>query len=223
MDDEDQSAGGAEKAFEALRAEVGNLKKGVEALPGAWRANRPPDTTPTLIEMAQALKEITEHLQAIEQHPALKLTPQQHQNAMVNAGRGVMDTAVRALEIAATDSKQVRQELAGVIGTARRQDQQIKWLLWTGVIAWVFGLLVSPAFARLLPFGLDGQVAAFIMRADQWHAGEALMRADSPADWAQFAAAVDLSKANKAALEACRDAAAKTKKEQRCAVVVPAP
>lgn len=108
-----------------------------------------------------------------------------------------------------------------MIGTARRQDQQLKWLVWTGAIALSFGLLSAPVFARRLPFGLDGQVAAFIMRCDRWHAGEALMQVDSPADWAQFAAAVDLSKTNKATLEACRDAAAKTKKEQRCTVMLP--
>ena len=85
-----------------------------------------------------------------------------------------------------------------------------------------FGLLSSPVLERLLPLGLDGKVAAFIMRGDRWHAGEVLMQEDSPADWAQFAAAVDLSKANKVTLEACRDAAAKTKKEQHCSVVVPA-
>ena len=46
------------------------------------------------------------------------------------------------------------------------------------------------------------------------------MQGDSLAAWAQFAAAVDLSKANKAALEACREAATKAKKEQHCTVVV---
>jgi hypothetical protein len=225
MEDDDQEVGGpsgAEEAFGALREEVANLKRVVEALPGGWRANRPPDTTPTLIEMTQALKKLGEHLQTIEQHPALRMTPQQHTQAIANAGQGLMHPSVRALDQAAADSRQARQDLAGVIGTARRQDQQLKWLVWTGAIALAFGLLSSPVFARLLPFGLDGQVAAFIMRGDRWHAGEALMQVDSPTDWAQFAAAVDLSKANKAALEACREAAAKAKKEQRCPIVVPA-
>ncbi len=226
MDNEDQEVGGpsgAEEAFEALREELANVKRVVEALPGIWRANRPPDTTPTLVKMAQALKEVRQHLSVIEEHPALRLTPQQHTQAIANAGRGVMDTAVRALESAAADSRQVRQELAGMIGTARRQDRQFKRVFGAGVAAFVIALLISPVLARLLPFGLDGEVAAFIMRADRWHAGQDLMQAESPADWAQFAAAVDLSKANKAVLEACRDAAVKTKKEQHCTVVVAAP
>ena len=151
------------------------------------------------------------------------MTPQQHTQAIVNAGQGLLQPSMRALDQAAADSRQVRQEIAGLIGTARRQDQQIKWLVWTGTLALAFGLLSSPVFARLLPFGLDGQVAAFIMRGDRWHAGQALMEAESPKAWADLAAAAELLKPNVVALEACREAAAKTKKEQHCGIVVPAP
>ena len=35
----------------------------------------------------------------------------------------------------------------------------------------LLGLLISPPFARLLPFGLDGRVAPFILHADRWNAG----------------------------------------------------
>lgn len=131
MDDEDSD--GAEEAFGALRIEVKNLRRVVEALPQAWKANRPADITPTLIEMAQALKEIGEHLAVIEEHPAL-----------------------RALDQAAAESRQVRQELAGMIGAARRQDQQFKWVFGAAGAAFVVALLISPVLARLLPFGLDG-------------------------------------------------------------------
>ncbi len=108
MEDDDREVrgpSGAEEAFGALREEVANLKRVVEALPGVWRANRPPDTTPTLIEMAQALKEIGEHLQAIEQHPALRMTPQQHTQAIANAGQGLMQPSLRVLDQAAADSR----------------------------------------------------------------------------------------------------------------------
>jgi hypothetical protein len=39
----------------------------------------------------------------------------------------------------------------------------------------------------------------------------------------KFAAAVEFSKTNRAALESCRETAAKTEKEQHCILVVPAP
>jgi hypothetical protein len=96
-------------------------------------------------------------------------------------------------------------------------------LVWTATLALAFGLLSAPVFARLLPFGFDGHVAAFIMRGDRWHAGEALMQAQSPKAWTNLAAAAELFKPpNAATLEACREAAAKTKKEQHCTIVVPA-
>ena len=77
-------------------------------------------------------------------------------------------------------------------------------------------------FARVLPFGWDGQIAAFIMNADRWDAGSALMKAQSPEAWNVLMAAGKLTADNSAALGTCREAAAKTKKEQRCNIVVPA-
>ncbi len=85
------------------------------------------------------------------------------------------------------------------------------------------GLLAAPLFASALPFGWNGRVAAFIMNADRWNAGNALMKAQSPEAWNILMAAENLTVDNSAALGACRDAAAKTKKEQHCTIVVPAP
>jgi hypothetical protein len=73
----------------------------------------------------------------------------------------------------------------------------------------------------LLPFGWDGQVAAFIMNADRWGAGSALMQAQNPEAWNLLMAAGKLTADNSGALGTCREAAAKTKKEQHCVVVVP--
>jgi hypothetical protein len=55
------------------------------------------------------------------------------------------------------------------------------------------------------------------------HAGGALMAAQSPEAWRDLESAASLLLPNKAALAVCRDAAAKTKKEQHCSLVVPAP
>jgi hypothetical protein len=86
-----------------------------------------------------------------------------------------MQQAASSLYAARQDVEQERKHIAALIGSARTQDKQLKWLLWTGGIALIFGLLASPVFARFLPFGLDGQVAAFIMRGDRAHAGAALL------------------------------------------------
>jgi hypothetical protein len=47
------------------------------------------------------------------------------------------------------------------------------------------------------------------------------MQAGNPEAWGDIEAADALVTPNKVALKACREAAARTKKEQRCLIVVP--
>jgi Family of unknown function (DUF6118) len=67
-------------------------------------------------------------------------------------------------------------------------------------------------FARLLPFGWDAHVAAFSMKTDRWGAGTALMQAGNPEAWRGLMDDFNFVKSNQAALAACHEAAAKTKK-----------
>jgi Family of unknown function (DUF6118) len=97
--------------------------------------------------------------------------------------RWAIDGAVRKLDNATADAVKARHELAGLVGSMRGQQKQFEQLFWTGLVALLLGLLISPIFARLLPFGLDGRMAAFIMHADRWDAGAALMEAQNPEAW----------------------------------------
>ena len=83
------------------------------------------------------------------------------------------------------------------------------------------GLIVSPLIAGLLPFGLDGRVAALVMKEDRWHAGMSLMEAGNPDGWRGVVDASNLVRVNREALAACREAVARVKKEQRCTISVP--
>ena len=74
----------AAEAFEALRAEVAGLGRGLERLDALVRRGQreqaearedAPDYSPTLGAMAKELAEARERLAAIEGQPALKLTP----------------------------------------------------------------------------------------------------------------------------------------------------
>ena len=66
-------------------------------------------------------------------------------------------------------------------------------------------------------------MAATIMHADRWNAGQSLMKSSNPTGWATLAAEINVAEANHAALTACREAAERTKKEQHCSIVVPGP
>jgi hypothetical protein len=213
----------AAQAFEDLRTEVTALRRSVESLPEELESHRPPDYTVTLGAIAKGLATVAGRLESIEGHPALKLTPEQHSQAIARAGSGLMREAAEKMYSATTAAERERQALTGLIGSARTRDKQLRWLAWTGGVALLVGLLASPILARLLPFGLDGRIAAYILQADRWHAGQALMQSDDPAGWATLSAEVSLVEPNHAALTACRETAAKLKKPQSCAIVVPAP
>ena len=223
MEDEADHHGAADpaQAFEDLRAEVSVLRRAIEALPGAWEESRPPDYTPSLGTIVQGLAAVENQLAGIEKHPALRLTPEQHQQAIAQAGNVLMREAAQKLDRAAQDAERERHQLAGLIGTVRKQDAQRNWLLYAASGALVVGLLVSPFVAGALPFGGDSAVAAVIMKANRWNAGIALMQAGSPDGWRGLADASNLVRVNQEALAACREAAAKAKKEQRCTITVP--
>lgn len=221
--DESQSDGDAAQAFEHLTQEVEVLHHTVEELVDALRLKEPPDYSSTLGEIARDLGSIRERLEQIERHPALQIAPADYPEAIARAGGTVMREAANQLDHARRVSERTAQELAEIIGSARLKDRQQQWLLATAAVALIVGLIISPLLARALPFGLDGQVAAFIMQANRWNAGAALMQAQSPEAWRDLEAAAELLTPNKAALAVCREAAAKTKKEQHCSVVVPVP
>lgn len=223
MSEEASAEGDAAQAFEALRAEVSVQRRAIEALSAALQSIRSTDYTPTLGKIAKGLEDMNARLDTIEGHPALQLTPEQHQRAMAKAGSGLMHDMAQQMERATEAAASHGQHLAGVIGTARRQDQQLKWVVVTGAVALVVGLLISPILARLLPFGLDGRVAASILHGNRWEAGAALMQAENPEGWRSIVNDLNLVKTNQAALTPCHEAAAKAKKEQRCMIVVPAP
>jgi len=153
------------RAFEDLRAEVSVMRRAVEALPGAWEDNQPPDYSPDLGRIAKGLAVVAAQLDAINKHPALTMTPEQHRQAIAQAGNGLMREAAQKLAQAADETRRERQQLANLIGSARRQDEQRNWLIYTGLAAFVVALLLSPFLYAALPFGLNGYSATIRMRA----------------------------------------------------------
>ncbi len=208
------------QAFEDLRAEVSVMRRAMEALPSAWEENQPPDYSPDLGRIAKGLAVVAGQLDAINKHPALTMTPEQHRQAIAQAGNGLVREAAQKLDRATQDTERERQQLAGLIGTARRQDEQRTWLIYAALVAFAVGLLVAPFVAGALPFELDGRIAALIMKGDRWDAGEALMQAGSPDGWQSAVNAWNLVRANQKEIAACSEAAAKTKKDQRCTITV---
>jgi len=199
MDDE-ADVSGAERAFAALRAEVAALRRAVEGQVA-------PDYALTLGAIVKELQAVGARLDAINEHPALTLMPERYRQGIAQAGSGLMREAVQKFDQATRDAERERQQLAGLISAARRQDEQRNWLIYTGLAAFVAALLLSPFLYAALPFGLNGRVAALVMNTDRWNAA---------------VGAWNLVRANQKEIAACSEAAAKAKKDQRCRITVPA-
>jgi len=219
-------AGDPARAFEDLRAEVSIMRRAVEALPRALAENlppAPPDYRSDIGKVTQALLAVVGRLDVIEKHPALRLTPEQHRQAIASAGSELMRGAAGKLDKATEKHAQAAEQFAGMIGTIREQDSQSKWVAYTALATFVAGILFSPFLAAVLPYGLDGRVAALIMQEDRWDAGWDLLKAGNPAGRDDAAYGYNLVQANRDAIHACQQSALKAGKDQKCQIIVKVP
>ncbi|WP_156330439.1 DUF6118 family protein [Bosea vaviloviae] len=140
----------AARAFEALRAEVATLRQAVEALPAIVEgATRATDYTPTLGAVAKVLTQVEARIVAIQNHPALKMTPEQHGRAIGRAGADAFADAARLMRDEADAMKRERQHLAGIAGEVLTRQAQRRQLLWFCAAACAVGLSIVPLIRAL--------------------------------------------------------------------------
>ncbi len=181
-----------------------------------------PDYSPDLGRITQAVNGVIDGLEAIEAHPAVRMTPDQFGQAMTRTGRELMNEVAQKYDRARQDAERERHQLAGMIGTLRGKRDQLFWLAAVFVGTFVFTLFASPVLLGELPFGWNTNAAATVMQADRWDAGSALMQAASPQGWDDLVAASTLVRANQDTLAACRQAADNGGKDRRCTIIVKA-
>ena len=222
---EDEQLDDATRAFEDLRAEVVVLRRAVEALGPALKANRAPDYSLTLGQITTTQAAIGAHLETMENHPALQLTPaafgEQVERAVAEASRQVLHDA----EGAARAISWANQEAQAIIGSARTREAQNWRLLEVAALGVAAGLILFPLLGfplvRNLPFGsLPDMLATAALGEDGWSAGTGLMSRADPAQWRAINESLLRSEAASDELKACYEAAKKTGKEQRCNVAV---
>lgn len=214
----------AARAFEDLCAEMTVLRRSVEALPQAWRDNRPPDYTEDLARVVKAMNAVGARMEAIEANPTLKMTPQAYGQGIRQAGLSASQEMQAAFQKAIGEVREERQVLARIIGQSRHQEQQSWWLLGVGLVCLVVGLGVSPVLASLLPSSVGTRVASFIVgEEDRWHSGSMMMAIDNPQGWQQVLQASQLVTANRDRISVCQKAASGQEKTQKpCVIIVPA-
>ena len=216
---QDEPEDTAAEAFEALRAEVIQLRAGVESLSAAFQGQASPDYTPTLGAIAKSLV-------AIEGHPALQIAPETFAHRLRAAGElsvqqshRDLGSAVQRVAAAGADL----ERLAMGWRSGRDQVRQVAIMTAVGAVAGVvIWICFSGPVARALPASWQApeKMAAATLRLDRWTAGGRLMERASPQGWAALADASDFAAANRKALEGCREAVRRVGRPQRCAFVV---
>ena len=214
-------------AFEQLRGEVALVRLAVEGLARARESIDIPDYQPTLANTEKILLALTQRVDAIAKSPAMKLTPEtmgERVNASVASATGELRNLVNStkstLDAAARD-------LSGLVASARRGDEQNRWLLWAGLGGAVLGVLLYAWLAGPTArwtsdsWQWPERMATRTLAAPtMWDAGAHLMRHGSPASWEIIVAANPLADGNREAIEACRTSATKAKKAVRCTIEV---
>ena len=182
-----------------------------------------PDYNPTLEKTNVHLAEITKRLNAIEDAPALDMTPE-------DMGARIAAAAHKARESDEARNRRVQQDqtdavqaLHQIIGNAHSREQQ-RQHLWRGIGG---GILAGCLLWSLLP----GMIARAMPESwhwperiarrtvgepSLWEAGSRMMQAGSPEAWRAITAAAVMRHENKEAIAACERKAAKRKKPVRC-------
>ncbi|HML42907.1 MAG TPA: DUF6118 family protein [Novosphingobium sp.] len=233
--DEQVDAGDPAQAFDALRLSVEKLardvggemtviRKGVEAAFDQFeKFQQPPDYGPELGRIVKQVAVVGQALESLQKLPALRNGPDHYARALENAGDRISENAGRTIEARGQVLERVAGDLRACVRTARARRQQDWWLCGAGAAGLVFGVLLTLFAPRVLYGSLDMAVASTVLNADRWNAGIALMKSGSPGGWQSILDADSLVRANREALTACAETAAKSKKDQRCTITVAAP
>ena len=231
----DEDAGDPAAAFDALRETVENLtadlkremtiiRKGVEAAFEEFDRQGPAqDYKPELAQIVQQLAYVGERVHGVEQSPILRQGAEHYAARLERGGRDMMEKAQQSFSRQAGDLERMTGNLAARVAGARERQQQDRWLCGLSAAGLVLGILLTLFAPRGLPFSAAPRVASVVMGDSAWRAGMGLMAFDSPEAWDRVAAADRLAIANKDELAACRETAARVKKDQRCTITVAMP
>jgi len=186
-----------------------------------------PDYNPTLEKTNAYLAAIHKRLKAIEDAPALDMTPE-------NMGARVAAAAQEAREADKANIQQVQQgqmsavqALRQIIGHARTRQDQREHLLWGiggGILAGCLLWSILPGMiARTMPesWHWPERIARrTINEPNLWEAGSRMMRVGSPEAWQAINAAAVMRHENKETIAACERKAAKRRKRVSCIIKV---
>lgn len=228
MDEDDtQAEDSAAQAFGQLTREVSLLRAAVEGLTAARESIDIPDYQPTLERTEKILVALAQRIDPIAKSPALSMTPGSMANDIVTAASGARREDARLIAEARAGLDQSTREIGKRLASARRGDEQNRWLYIFGGSGLVLGLLfyavLAGPIARSMPTSWrwpERMATRILDERGAWDAGQRLMQTAAPESWSAIVAASPLSDANRKAVQACRERAAKANEPVRCMIEV---
>ncbi|MFA6117408.1 MAG: hypothetical protein WC729_25640 [Sphingomonas sp.] len=171
-------------ALEALRGEVSLNRHALERLISV--REQIPDYSVTLGQMVKALKEAVGGIDRIEASPGVNLSPAAFTAEIVKAGadaRAEDRSLIRETRDAMSRSI---GRVDGIVERGQAADQQVKRLIWAGVVGSIIGMflwsVLPGAIARSLPasWHIPEWMAKRTMGMDGPHAAARLIQASGP-------------------------------------------
>jgi hypothetical protein len=176
----------ASQEFVKLRREVAMMRLAIEKLADEPAKIEIPDYTDTLDDMTDQIKATSDGLKALLTKPSLAVSPQNLAKTIAAAGVEARKQEQAALDQATATFVTVANQLTGFVASARKDQEQIKWLLWTAAGSTVLGALLWTALAfianSLAPqsWHWPEKTAASALGRDMWSAGERLQAVADP-------------------------------------------
>jgi hypothetical protein len=220
MDDADDT-GGAERAFEALRAEVAALRQAVEGQVA-------PDYALTLGAIVKELQAVGARLDAIETAPSMQVTPTTIAQLIRDEAARLTDGQAQQAQAAREGFERGQDTLARVAFFQQRadRDRNILWAVGGGaaLIGAVLGTMLFMEINRHAPddWGWSAGWAAWLMHAGPLQAGYQLIDRNNPDIATALNEDIRLGNAYADALHKCEAEAARMGKAVRCSLDVPA-
>ena len=213
-------------AFEALREEVALLRRGVAGLAAERAAIDIPDYSETLGQIMRTSAATAASLKTLGAMPALRLTARDWGHEIAAASEHARRSDQEALTGVRDVFQQATHDMAASLSSARLAENQRRWLLWTGAVGILAGMLLwaidAGAVARAMPesWYWPERMAARILRLDREAAGARLIETTAPDRWRDIILGYRILFDNRDAIAHCQEAATHETKPTRCVIEV---
>ncbi|MCG7349822.1 DUF6118 family protein [Sphingomonas sp. ACRSK] len=222
---DDEGPNEATRAFEGLRAEVTLMRRAVERLTAErMEVPEPPDYSETLGVLANNITATAQRVDLLVKSPMLAMTPEQMVGRITAAASTARQEDRQTIATARTGLEDGTRRLHSYVVSARRGDEQNRWLAVTGIIGILAGMVLwatlAAPIARALPasWQISEQMAASTLDLPMGEAGRHLLITDAPANWNALVDAWNIVENDREAVEACQKAATKAKGKVRCTI-----